>query len=108
MSGILDALGIVHVPGGGGLADARAELLDALPILPDIDGMLARDWADGPAGEAWIETERAALGVIVADDLADWIEASEPRMLAFHQYRPRRAVALEKIVRAAMNRLLLD
>ena len=108
MSAIVDALGLVSVPGAGAMVEAHADIVAMLPPLPDIEGMPAAEWACGDTGKAWIATEADALATITADDLADWFEANEARQTAFAQYTPRQAAKVERMVRAAMDRLLLD
>ena len=108
MSAIVDALGLVSVPGAGAMVEAHADIVAMLPPLPDIEGMPAAEWACGDMGKAWIAAEAEALATITADDLADWREDNEARQAAFAQYTPRQAAKVERMVRAAMDRLLLD
>ena len=108
MVGILDALGLVNVPGARAMNEAHAEIAAMLPPLPDIDGMSAYEWACGEASKAWLDAERAAMATITADELADWRDGNEARQKAFAQFSPRRAAHVERMVRATMDRLLLD
>jgi hypothetical protein len=109
MTAILDALGIVAVPGEGALAEAHADIVAMLPPLPDIEGMPASEWACGDAGKVWIAGVPSELDQCTsADMLSLWMDDAEPRLMAFSQYTPRQIAKVRRMLRAAMDRLLLD
>ena len=109
MTAILDALGIVNVPGAGAMNEAHADIVAMLPQLSNIEGMPAAEWACGDMGKAWIAGIPSELDQCTSSDmLALWLDDAEPRLTAFAQYVPRHAAKVERMVRAAMDRLLLD
>ena len=106
MTAILDALGIVNVPGAGAMVEAHADIVAMLPPLPDIEGMPAAEWVTAH-GLEWAR-DTVTREFTTSDDLADWLDANEPKMAAVHRFSTYRHGLALRAVRAAMDRLLLD